>query len=55
MCIRDRHWRAQELAEAVADGSLTLRIGERFALSDAAAAHTALEGRQTTGKLILTI
>lgn len=52
---QETHWRAQELAEAVADGSLSLRIGERFALSDAAAAHTALEGRQTTGKVLLTL
>ena len=52
---QETHWRGQELSEAVADGTLTLRIGERFALSDAAAAHTALEGRQTTGKVLLTL
>jgi len=31
-----------------------VRIGARFALADAAAAHRALEGRATTGKVILT-
>ena len=30
-----------------------VRIGERFALADAADAHRALEGRATTGKVVL--
>lgn len=49
----ERAWRYGELFDAVADGSLRVRIGERFALADAAAAHRALAGRGTTGKLIL--
>jgi NADPH2:quinone reductase len=28
-------------------------IGQRYALADAAAAHTAIESRSTTGKTIL--
>lgn len=46
-------WRAREVLGAVADGSLRVRIGERFALDDARAAHAALEGRGTAGKLLL--
>ncbi len=47
--------RADELLAAVLDGSLDVRIGARFALADAADAHRALEGRATTGKVILEI
>jgi NADPH2:quinone reductase len=37
---------------ALADGSLR-PVVTRFALTDAAAAHAALEGRATTGKVVL--
>jgi NADPH2:quinone reductase len=37
----------------VRDGSLTLRIEHEFPLAEAAAAHRALEGRKTTGKILL--
>lgn len=47
--------RADKLFAAVGDGSLSVRIGARFALADAAAAHQALEGRTTTGKVILEV
>lgn len=46
-------WRAGELFAAVADGRLTIRIGGRYPLADAARAHADLEGRRTTGKLLL--
>lgn len=46
-------WRAGEVLDAVADGSLDVRVGARFALADAAEAHRALEGRATTGKVLL--
>ncbi|MPV38374.1 quinone oxidoreductase family protein [Georgenia subflava] len=46
-------WRAGELFAAVGAGSLSVRIGERFGLAEAAAAHEALEGRATTGKVLL--
>lgn len=49
----ERAWRYGELFDALAAGQLHLRIGARFPLSDAAAAHRALEGRETTGKVIL--
>ena len=50
---RERRWRSDELFAAVADGSLKVRIGARYDLADAAAAHTDLEQRRTTGKVIL--
>ncbi|WP_433262505.1 quinone oxidoreductase family protein [Actinosynnema sp. CS-041913] len=46
-------WRARELFAAVADGSLSVRIGGRYPLADARTAHQDLEGRRTTGKLLL--
>jgi NADPH2:quinone reductase len=46
-------WRAAEVLGAVADGSLKVDIGGRYPLAEAAAAYEALEGRQTTGKLVL--
>jgi NADPH2:quinone reductase len=45
--------RAGDVFRWVADGSLTIRIGGRYPLADAAAAHTDLEARRTTGKLLL--
>ena len=46
-------WRAAELFAAVEQGSLKVRIGGRYALSEAAQAHEDLQGRRTTGKLLL--
>jgi NADPH2:quinone reductase len=46
-------WRAREVLGAVADGSLHVALGGRYAMSDAADAYEALEARRTTGKLIL--
>ena len=45
--------RAGELFAWVADGSLDVRVGAEFALGEAAEAHRALEGRRTTGKVLL--
>jgi NADPH2:quinone reductase len=45
--------RADELFAAVVNGTLNVRIGNRFSLDEAAEAHRALEGRGTTGKVIL--
>jgi len=39
--------------DAIAEGALDVRIGARFPLADAAEAHRALEGRATTGKVLL--
>jgi len=45
--------RAAAVLNAVAGGSLDVSIGGLFALADAADAHRALEGRGTSGKLLL--
>ena len=44
---------ADRLFERIARGVIKPRIGQRFALADAADAHRALEARQTTGSTIL--
>jgi NADPH2:quinone reductase len=45
--------RAGEVFGWVADGKLHVRIGGRYPLEDARRAHEDLEGRRTTGKLLL--
>ena len=45
--------RSGSILSAIASGQLDVRIGARFPLAEAAAAHRALEGRQTTGKVLL--
>jgi NADPH:quinone reductase len=45
--------RAGEVLNWVAAGKLNVRVGARFALADTADAHRALEGRKTTGKVLL--
>jgi NADPH2:quinone reductase len=44
---------AQDLFALMKAGKLTVSIGQRFALKDAADAHRALEGRATTGSTLL--
>jgi NADPH2:quinone reductase len=46
-------YRAGEVLSWVLKGELKLRIEHTFPLAEAAAAHRALEGRQTTGKILL--
>ena len=45
--------RAGELAGWIRDGKLKLRMKIEFPLKDAAEAHRALEGRKTTGKVLI--
>jgi NADPH2:quinone reductase len=45
--------RAGDVLGWIADGRLKLRIDREYPLAEAAAAHRALEGRETTGKLLL--
>jgi NADPH2:quinone reductase len=47
--------RAGAVLGAVAEGSLNVRIGARFPLREAGEGHRALEGRATTGKVILVV
>jgi NADPH:quinone reductase len=44
---------ARELFRVVADGDVKIQISKRFPLAEASQAHIALEGRETTGSLIL--
>lgn len=46
-------WRAESLFSWIGSGNLNVRIGGTYNLVDAAQAHRDLEGRKTTGKLIL--
>ena len=45
--------RAGDVLNWISSGQLNLRIGARFALADTADAHRALQGRKTTGKVVL--
>jgi NADPH2:quinone reductase len=45
--------RAGEIFGLVAAGELKVRVGHTYRLEDAAQAHRELEGRKTTGKLLL--
>jgi NADPH2:quinone reductase len=44
---------ARELFEVVGSGAVKVRIGQTYALRDAAQAHRDLEGRRTTGSTVL--
>jgi len=44
---------ADELFEMIASGKLNVDINQRYALADAAKAHTELSGRKTTGSSVL--
>ena len=44
---------ADELFGLIADGRIKVEVNQRFALADAAKAHTALASRQTTGSTVL--
>ncbi len=48
-------WRAGDVLGWIAAGKLRLRIGATYPLANAAQAHRDLEGRRTTGKLVLTV
>jgi NADPH2:quinone reductase len=46
-------WRAGDLFGWIGDGRLSVRVGGRYPLHQAAQAHQDLAGRRTTGKLLL--
>jgi NADPH2:quinone reductase len=46
-------WRSGDLFRWIAEKKLTLRVEHVYKLADAAQAHRDLEGRKTTGKLVL--
>ena len=51
--IEERRAAAAQLWSRMLDDRLTVSIGQRFALADAAKAHHALEARETTGSTVL--
>ena len=46
-------WRAREVFGWILSGELNLRVVHEFSLAEAAEAHRQLEGRATTGKIVL--
>jgi NADPH2:quinone reductase len=46
-------WRGGEILDALATGTLKLEIGGRYPLAEAGRAYDDLEGRRSTGKLLL--
>lgn len=47
-------WRSSDVFKWIDEGKLRLRLEHFYPLAEARAAHDALEGRKTTGKIILT-
>ena len=46
-------WRAGEVLDAIAAGSITVTVSGRYPLAEAARAHADLQGRKTTGSVVL--
>lgn len=46
-------WRADELFDAIGNGSISIEVGGRYPLAEATRAHQDLQGRKTTGPIVL--
>lgn len=46
-------WRAGELIDAIAGGSITITVGGHYPLAEVQRAHEDLQGRKTTGSIVL--
>ena len=46
-------WRAGELIDAIAGGSITINVGGHYPLAEAQRAHEDLQARKTTGSIVL--
>lgn len=46
-------WRAGEVLDAIADGSITITVGGHYPLAEAEQAHRDLQARKTTGSIVL--
>jgi NADPH:quinone reductase len=46
-------WRAADLFDVVAGGDITIEVGHRYPLAEAARAHEDLQGRKTAGSIVL--
>jgi NADPH:quinone reductase len=53
--IEELDWRANDVLNWIGQGKLKLHIHKVYPLSDAAQAHSDLESRKTTGKLLLRV
>jgi NADPH:quinone reductase len=51
----DLEWRSSDMFRWIGEGKLKINIDKIFPLSEAAQAHGDLEGRKTTGKLLLKV
>jgi NADPH2:quinone reductase len=48
-------WRAGDVMKYLGSGALKIRVSKIYSLADAAEAHRDLEGRKTTGKLLIKV
>lgn len=46
-------WRAGEVLDAIAGGTITVTVSARYPLAEASRAHADLQGRKTTGSIVL--
>ncbi|OBJ61631.1 quinone oxidoreductase [Mycobacterium sp. 1423905.2] len=46
-------WRAGELFDVIGSGAISVEVGGRYPLAEAARAHQDLQGRKTTGSIVL--
>jgi len=46
-------WRAGEVLDAIADGSIVITVGGHYPLAESDRAHRDLQGRRTTGSIVL--
>jgi len=46
-------WRAGEVLDAIATGTITVTVSARYPLAEASRAHADLQGRRTTGSIVL--
>ncbi|CAN1570167.1 Qor NADPH,quinone reductase and related Zn-dependent oxidoreductases [Mycobacteriaceae bacterium] len=46
-------WRAGEVLDAIAEGSISITVGGRYPLAESHRAHSDLEARRTTGSVVL--
>jgi len=46
-------WRTGELFDAIAAGDITVDVSARYPLAESARAHEDLQGRRTTGSIVL--
>ena len=51
----DLDWRSSDVFRWILEGTLKIRIDKVYPLEEAASAHRDLEGRKTTGKLLLQV